>query len=430
MRASLLLLVVALAFVAVRWFRSDPAAAAESAAPAAGSTAETEARFLAPPPVSRPQIQPVASGSVEASAEPAPRQAESWPTSLVPAQTASQGERELAATLVHGTPAEVQAAAATLSKDRALLLEAFAWELSGERQLSLSLSQKITSKDGLDGRERALFEAALLGRAPMPASTGSGPVALAMELALVAREARLALEARNYPEAAQAYSILLMGELGAPWAPDRRALATWTEGLDAAQREHRWTPRGSWPATEMTVQPGDSLIAIRLRFLADRPQAKMCTGLIERANRLKGFIQPGQTLKIPTDPMRIEVDLEARWMLLFLGNEVAAAWPVGIGRPGEDTPPGEYSVRNKLENPPWMKEGQEPIPFGDPRNPLGTRWLGWSQAGAKTSYGFHGTWEPESIGKPASDGCVRLLNEDVEELFQIVPEGTPILVRP
>ena len=155
----------------------------------------------------------------------------------------------------------------------------------------------------------------------------------------------------------------------------------------------------------------------------------MCTGLIERSNRLSGLLQPGQKLRIPEDPARVIVDLEARWALYLLGDEVAAAWPVGIGRPGEETPTGDYTAIEKTEKPSWMKVGQEPIPFGDPRNPLGTRWIGWARGGAKTTYGFHGTKEPESIGRAASDGCVRFLNEDVEELFQILPEGAPILVQ-
>jgi lipoprotein-anchoring transpeptidase ErfK/SrfK len=179
----------------------------------------------------------------------------------------------------------------------------------------------------------------------------------------------------------------------------------------------------------MKVASGDSLIGIRLRYLSEHPGAKMCTGLIERANRVKGFLQPNQVLRVPTEPVRVLVDLDARWALFLIGNEVAAAWPVGIGRPGEETPVGTYSVRNKLENPPWMKEGQEPIPYGDPRNPLGTRWIGWSREGAKTSYGFHGTWDPASVGQASSDGCVRFLNQDVEELFQILPEGAPIQIQ-
>lgn len=347
----------------------------------------------------------------------------------MPSAAGPDDEVAVAAALAHGTPTDVQAAAAALPRDRAILLEAFAWARSGERQMALSLSEKIADRDSVDGRERGLFEAALTGRASAPASVGSTPVVLAMEMALLAREAKEALGAREYALAARDYSALLKGEIGAPWAPERASLARWTEALDLAQREHRWSPRGIWPAAEVKVVEGDSLIAIRQRYLAERPEARMCTGLIERANRLKGHIQPGQVLKIPTDPVRILIDLEARWALFFFGEEVAAAWPVGIGRPGEDTPPGDYTVRNKLENPPWMKEGQEPIPFGDPRNPLGTRWLGWSRDGVRTSYGFHGTWEPESIGMAGSDGCVRFLNADVEELFGILPEGAPIRVE-
>jgi hypothetical protein len=316
-----------------------------------------------------------------------------------------------------------------MEKDRALLLEAFARALSGEHQTAVSLSSKIEDKARLDERECALFEAALTGQSPAGPASG-GPVASAMEMALLAREAQRALDAREFPAAAAAFSALLVGEINAPWPADRALLAAWTAGLDTAQHEHRWNPRGSWPAAEMTVGSGDTLIALRKRFLAERPGSVLCTGLIERANRLRGHLQPGQVLKVPTDPARILVDLEDRWALFFLGSEVAGAWPVGIGRPGEDTPPGEYVVRNKLENPPWMKEGQEPIPFGDPRNPLGTRWMGWSTLDdGRTSYGFHGTWEPESIGQAASDGCIRLLNEDVEELFQVLPEGAPIRIQ-
>jgi hypothetical protein len=336
-------------------------------------------------------------------------------------------EVRVAAALIHGTPAEVQVAAASFPRDRALLLESFSWAAAGERKLAHSLAEKI-DRGSVDERERTLFEAALTGKASAPATAPGGPVALAMEMSLLRSVAKSALSARKHEEAAAAYSRLLVGEIGAPWASDRRLLADWTQGLDEAQREHRWSPRGKWPSVEMKVASGDTLIGIRLRYLAERPGGLMCTGLIERANRIKGFLQPGQVVKIPTDPVRVVVDLEACWALFLMGDEVAAAWPIGIGRPGEETPAGSFTAKNKLENPPWMKEGQEPIPFGDLRNPLGTRWIGWCREGAKTSYGFHGTWDPESIGRASSDGCVRLLNEDVEELFQILPEGAAIEV--
>ena len=81
------------------------------------------------------------------------------------------------------------------------------------------------------------------------------------------------------------------------------------------------------------------------------------------------------------------------------------------------------------ENPPWFRVGEEPVPFGDPENPLGTRWLGWEDDNGRTSYGFHGTWEPETIGFAASMGCVRFRNEEVEQLYELLPRRSGVTVR-
>ena len=428
MRALALLMIVVAAFLAVRWLApaSDPLQA--------GAKVETEvaegARFLPPPArgVEEPRPKARAETPGVSADEPAAPQA-SKPARFLPSSGSLADELEAARALAHGSPADVQAAAAALPPERALLLEAFAWAVAGERQMAHSLAARL-EKEGVAGRERALLEAALQGQGAIPAGAGAPTASeLAMEMALLAREGQTLLAARDFPAAARAFSALLVAELDAPFAPDAAALARWTEGLEQAQREHRWNPRGPWAGAEVTVESGDSLISIRKRYLATRPEARLCTGLIERSNRLSGLLQPGQKLRIPSDAVRVLVDLEARWALYFLGDEVAAAWPVGIGRSGEATPPGDYTAIEKTEKPTWMKVGQEPIPFGDPRNPLGTRWIGWAREGSKTTYGFHGTREPESIGKAASDGCVRFHNEDVEELFQILPEGTPILVR-
>lgn len=431
MRTLSMLLVVISAFLVVRWFMPD--SSVDAGNPGADSPAEVS--FLALPAGEEEAIQVANAGEATlplGSKEQRPVPADptpSWPQSLLaPEHGGGQDEVRAAYALAHGTPTQVEEATAGMEPNRALLLESFAWEMAGERQMALSLSEKI-AKEEVQAQERALFEAALVGRA-RPLDTVSSPVVLAMGLSLLERDARAAVAERRFEEAARAFSELLMRELSAPWQTSRQALERWSNGLRDAQREHRWNPRGKWPSDEVLVQAGDSLIAIRMRHLASHPEARLCTGLIERANRLKGHLQPGQVLRIPTDAARVLVDLDARWALYILGEEVVAAWPVGVGRPGEDTPPGDYTVRNKLENPPWMKEGQEPIPFGDPRNPLGTRWMGWARDGAKTSYGFHGTWEPESIGQAASDGCIRLMNADAEELFQILPEGAAIRVQP
>ncbi|MCX5679981.1 MAG: L,D-transpeptidase [Candidatus Omnitrophica bacterium] len=55
---------------------------------------------------------------------------------------------------------------------------------------------------------------------------------------------------------------------------------------------------------------------------------------------------------------------------------------------------------------------------------LGSRWLGIS----KPSYGIHGTTQPESIGQSVTEGCVRMRNEEVKELYILVPEGTEVVI--
>jgi lipoprotein-anchoring transpeptidase ErfK/SrfK len=64
------------------------------------------------------------------------------------------------------------------------------------------------------------------------------------------------------------------------------------------------------------------------------------------------------------------------------------------------------------------------VPADSPKNILGSRWLGLSEK----SYGIHGTTEPQSIGRQVTSGCVRMRNSDVEELYQIVPEGTEVVI--
>ena len=64
------------------------------------------------------------------------------------------------------------------------------------------------------------------------------------------------------------------------------------------------------------------------------------------------------------------------------------------------------------------------VPPDSPKNILGSRWMGISEPG----YGIHGTRDPDSIGQAVTAGCVRMLNEDVEELYAIVPIGTEIAI--
>jgi hypothetical protein len=457
MRALVLLLLVVVSFLlVVKFYPASSIEGAETSSTPAPSeelaeeAAATPVGFLDPgirpaadtgpsaaprvepepePPVSRPEPEP------ETAPVPAPSdEIPAWLANVEPPAPRDEGEVRIAAALVHGELADVRRAireATSFPAARGLLAESFALAAVDARE-ALRVAAEI-DESAVTGREKALLQAALGGDPiedrPLEASLVESPLVLAMEMSLRGAEGDALLRASRYPEAARAFSDLLLAELDAPWPASHRALSAWTKSLDSAQRYHRWNPKGAWPGVEMVVEPGDNAILIRKRFLARNPGHVVCTGQILRSNGVTGYLQPGQRLRVPTDPVRMLVDLDARWALYLAGDEVGGSWPVGIGREGEETPPGEYLARNKIIEPSWMRVGQEPIPFGDRRNPLGTRWIGWYVGEVKTSYGFHGANEPESVGSASSDGCIRLLNEDVETLFEILPEGATILVR-
>ena len=83
---------------------------------------------------------------------------------------------------------------------------------------------------------------------------------------------------------------------------------------------------------------------------------------------------------------------------------------------------------SKLKNPAYYSpRGEGVIAADDPKNPLGEFWIGLTgvdgHAVGKLSYGIHGTIDPDSIGKQSSMGCIRMHNEDVAQVFQLLIEG-------
>lgn len=200
-------------------------------------------------------------------------------------------------------------------------------------------------------------------------------------------------------------------------APQSNLVATIQDELGKINIDLLCTLKDGEGASLYVVKSGDSLFTIAQHF-------GTTVELIKKCNNLKSdFIKPGDKLKVITEKFSVIVDKSKNILILKVGEKVVKIYRVGTGTAG-CTPAGTFTITSKLVNPPWHKPGQGIVPFGDPKNVLGTRWMGFN----KTGYGIHGTWEPESIGKQASAGCVRLLNSDVEELYEIIPAGTEVTV--
>ncbi|MBF0709185.1 L,D-transpeptidase [Alkalihalobacillus hwajinpoensis] len=127
----------------------------------------------------------------------------------------------------------------------------------------------------------------------------------------------------------------------------------------------------------------------------------------------------------PGDPFLI-VNKMTNELAFINENEVQRVLPVATGRSTEDTPEGLFTIIIKAEDPYYRKKN---IKGGAKDNPLGTRWIGFDAKGTNGRiYGVHGTNRPDSIGKYITAGCIRLLNKEVESLFEVVPIGTKIMI--
>jgi lipoprotein-anchoring transpeptidase ErfK/SrfK len=122
------------------------------------------------------------------------------------------------------------------------------------------------------------------------------------------------------------------------------------------------------------------------------------------------------------------VNLNRRKVSLFRGDTLLKTYPIAVGRLGWETPTGTFQVNQMLQNPDWIHPfTNEMIPTDDPRNPLGKYWIGfWSDG--HNSIGFHGTPDAESVGSASSHGCIRMYNQDIEELFHLVQLNTTVTV--
>jgi hypothetical protein len=117
------------------------------------------------------------------------------------------------------------------------------------------------------------------------------------------------------------------------------------------------------------------------------------------------------------------VSIPDRKLALFENGRVVRIYRIAVGKSSTPSPVGVFKIVNRVTNPTYYHKGQ--VIGAGKSNPVGTRWMGLSAKG----YGIHGTNQPDSIGKAASTGCIRMRSQDLEELFELVDIGNTVQIR-
>lgn len=182
---------------------------------------------------------------------------------------------------------------------------------------------------------------------------------------------------------------------------------------------------------------GDSLTSVAARFGMDVPTLAKLNGLKPTA-----WLKLGQELRIYNPhlvPLTLDdgivINIPQRMLFYFKSGSLVAAYPAGLGRRTWRTPQGDFEVLEKERDKTWVvpasiqeemvRKGlplRTKVPPG-PKNPLGRHWIRISP-----SEGIHGTNAPASIYKFQTHGCIRLLPENIANLFEDVPLGTPVRI--
>ena len=126
----------------------------------------------------------------------------------------------------------------------------------------------------------------------------------------------------------------------------------------------------------------------------------------------------------PARPKRqVLVSIPDRKLALVENGTVLKVFPVAVGAAVSQSPTGQFQIVNRIANPTYYHPGMVVPPSND--NPVGTRWIGLNKKG----YGIHGTNSPNSIGRAASHGCIRMRNRDIEQFFRMVSVGDTVEIR-
>ena len=177
--------------------------------------------------------------------------------------------------------------------------------------------------------------------------------------------------------------------------------------------------------------PSDAVIASSIPQLLPAPAP---------AAAAPGAMQEGQPVS-----MSLVLDRRRRLLMVLEDGRPRRQFPVAVGMAGWETPVGRFTVLERQSDPVWEHPQTGKLYPAGPTNPLGSRWIGFHRdcSGRRgwdgeqmldvkgcVVAGFHGTPHRWTVGRAVSHGCVRLYDEDVRELFDMVQVGTPVTVLP
>jgi len=194
------------------------------------------------------------------------------------------------------------------------------------------------------------------------------------------------------------------------------------ELLDKLNEELIFSPLPSPDATMYTVQAGDIMARIAKQFNTNYEL------IIRINNKSPTRLNIGDKLKILTGKTRALISKSEFTLTLLLNDHYVKQYRIGIGK-NDKTPVGTFEVKNKMKEPTWYSPNGGIFPYGHPENILGTRWIGFKDKPDLYGYGIHGTTLPDSIGTASSNGCVRMVNSDVEEIYDFLTLDTEIIIQ-
>ena len=277
-----------------------------------------------------------------------------------------------------------------------------------------------TSTEGAFGEEFAGYAEAWVekGTRGLKAALATGPVGSVAHMVWTDVLAVDALAKDDYQTAGVALGTLLSGMLDAGYSRER--VLELTPRISLVGRN----ANTFLPFKDYTVAAGDSYWVI-CRDL--RKQGLLVNqGWIADFNHKRNYsLRAGETLKIPQSKLSVSAWRSKRLMTLFADGIPIRLFPVSMGREGEPTPLGTFTLGICEKEPVYYPPGGSPVPYQNPDNPLGERWLGFKE---DTQYGLHGTNSESTIGSYESGGCVRMHNEDVMELFDMLSPGIRVTI--